>query len=302
LRYDLIVAGHIVIDYIHSGDRTHGPYLGGPCVYSGLAARALEASVSVVSKVGSDFGNRRMLRLRSRGFSTNRIRLVGSSTTSFLLSYKDGHRRLEVRSHCEPIHDSDLAGLPSSRALHVGPVLNEISPQQVSRLAEKGVILSLDPQGYFRRILSDGLVRTQSWHNRLLLKKVTVLKISEEELTIINGKRHLIRKLSRLGPEIILLTKGKQGTIVWSENEGIFHVPVYRTVVKDPTGAGDALVGAFLVTWARTGDLLWSASVGSAVASFVVSKFGPTNFGSRRRIEHRANQILQSVETIGQAE
>jgi sugar/nucleoside kinase (ribokinase family) len=86
--------------------------------------------------------------------------------------------------------------------------------------------------------------------------------------------------------------------IVWSRENGMFSVPAYETLVRDPTGAGDALAGSFLVTWVRTNDLLWSAAVGSAVASMVVAKKGLARFGKRRQIERRATEILDQITRI----
>jgi sugar/nucleoside kinase (ribokinase family) len=102
-------------------------------------------------------------------------------------------------------------------------------------------------------------------------------------------------KLRALGPEIILITKGKAGTTVWSKDHGVYAVPAYKTRVRDPTGAGDALVGAFLVTWSQTGDLAWAVATGSAVASFVVETVGPANFGTLKQVKERAKIIFDAI-------
>lgn len=292
LRYDLGVVGHVVLDYISRGERVQGPTLGGPCTYSSLAARALDASVVVLSKVGSDFGRKRLSWLRSRGVAVQRIGIVKSSTTCFRISYQGNRRTMQVTSKCEPISKWDISKLPSSSAVHIGPVLDEVPPSLAMRLAERDSIVSLDPQGYLRRLTSDGTVRVKTWRDIRLLKTLEVLKVSENELAAIVGRRSLLEKLRKLGPKIVFLTKGATGTTLWARDEGAFSVPAYETRVQDPTGAGDALVGAFLVSWVKTGDLLWSAAVGSAVASFVVEKFGPARFGTRRQIERRAQTIL----------
>lgn len=67
----------------------------------------------------------------------------------------------------------------------------------------------------------------------------------------------------------------------------------WRLQCGDGDRAGDALVGAFLVTWVRTDDLSWSAAVGSAMASFVVEKVGPSNFGTSKQVEKRAKSIFE---------
>jgi sugar/nucleoside kinase (ribokinase family) len=119
--------------------------------------------------------------------------------------------------------------------------------------------------------------------------------VSEDEASTLIGRTDSSVKLRALGPEIILITKGKAGTMVWSKDSGVYAVPAYKTRVRDPTGAGDALVGAFLVTWLRTGDLAWSAAIGSAVASFVVEKVGPSDFGTPRQVEKRAKTIFDGI-------
>jgi ribokinase len=135
------------------------------------------------------------------------------------------------------------------------------------------------------------------WLDRRLLKRLDVLKLSEQEASIVIGRDCASpRKLANLGPEVILITRAASGTVVWSKSLGMFNVPAFKTKVRDPTGAGDALVGALLVTWVKTGDLLWSAAVGSAVASFVVEKVGPANFGAPQEIRKRASVI--SDETV----
>jgi sugar/nucleoside kinase (ribokinase family) len=75
----------------------------------------------------------------------------------------------------------------------------------------------------------------------------------------------------------------------------MFRIPAFKTRVRDPTGAGDALVGAMLATWVRKDDLLWSVAVGSAVASFVVERVGPMSFGTVRQVQKRAGVILDGI-------
>jgi len=246
----------------------------------------------VGSKVGRDFGRERYSWLRAHGIHSDYILESKSPTTSFVIRYTDGDRSMRLRSRCDSLTPHEIINLPSSSTLHLGPILNEISPSLAASIARREAVLSLDPQGYLRRILCDGTVRMSRWRNSSLLKKIDVLKVSEDEATRIVGTRDSSEKLLKLGPRIILLTKGRMGTRLLSKDEGTLNLPAYRTKVRDPTGAGDALVGAFLVTWVRTEDLLWSAAVGSAVASFVVQSSWPRHFGTRRGIEERATEIL----------
>jgi sugar/nucleoside kinase (ribokinase family) len=295
MRFDLVVVGHIVLDFIKRGGKTEGPRIGGPCVYSSLAGRSLCARVALVSNVGQDFGKARISWLRDRGVSVTNIRVAGSNSAKFWITYTDGRRSMKVPSTCGPFEKGDLSRIPTSSAVHLGPVLQEIPTTLATELVARDSVVALDPQGYFRRLATDGTVRVRKWRNEKLLKRVDVLKISDSEVSAILDRSATWRELPKLGPNIVLLTRGAEGTIVWSRDHGAFKVPAFPARVRNPTGAGDALLGAFLVTWVRTSDLLWSASIGGAIASFLIESGRPARFGTRKQIEKRATAILDQT-------
>ena len=205
---------------------------------------------------------------------------------------------MRVTSICDPINEEDFSKPINASAFHIGPVLNEISPATAIRQMKGDRVVGLDPQGYLRQLDPKGRVHVRKWRNSKLLHRIVVLKVSSSELPAIMGTKATVRKLATLGPQIVLLTRGPRGTIVWSKESGTFSVPAYETKIRDPTGAGDALAGAFLVTWVRTGDLLWSAAVGAAMASFVAAKTSLADFGTCKQIERRAMKILEGTRRI----
>ena len=180
-------------------------------------------------------------------------------------------------------------------ATHIGLVSDDFPEGLAVRLAQRDSVLSLEAQGYTRKIDRSGMVSQKKWNNAPLLKSLDVMKASQPELRAMGVQQITTRNLAKLGPRIILVTKGAKGTTLWSREEGLFETPAYQTRIRDPTGAGDALVGGFLVTWVRTGELLWSCAVGSAIASFVVEDFGPSKFGTAKQIKSRAEKILDET-------
>ena len=295
-KYDLAVVGHIVLDHISHGNKQHVPQMGSPCVYSSLGARALNASVILGSKVGYDFGRERLSWLHGRGIDIDQVKQTDSQTTSFKIRYVDGHRTMWLLSKCSSLTDNDISDLPLSSAIHIGPIMREIPQSLAVSLTNRNAVTCLDPQGYLRRVLPDRRIRKSTWHNRRLLRKLDVLKVSADEAPAVIGSSNSSRKLMETGPQVIIITKAREGTIMWSKDSGKFTVPAYKTKVRDPTGAGDALAAAFLVTWVRTGDLQWSAAVASAVASFVVEKTaGPPKFGTYKQVEKRAAKVLEGI-------
>jgi len=297
LKYDLTVVGYIVLDYISKGRTTTGPLLGGPSIYASLAARALGASVLVISTVGYDFDKKKFEWLRKHGIPTTNIRASSLPTTSFKIRYQNGDRTMRVDPVCERLREDDLPQFTSA-SVHIGPVLREVPLPLALKLRGRTEIMSVDPQGYVRTRLQNGTIKNSQWRTVSMLRKTDVLKISESEVTGILGTKPSARKLLKLGPRVVLLTKGKGGVTLLSRDEGNFFLPAYKTDVIDPTGAGDALTGAFLFSWNKTGDLLWSAALGAAVASFVVEGFGPSNFGKRTDIRSRAQLVMEQSKRI----
>jgi len=287
-----------VFDHISRGGQAFETQLGSPCVYASLGARALGASVVVGSKVGRDLTRGHLRFLSKQRVDTSYVQRTDGPSTAFKISYEDVKRSMWTLSKCQPITRTDLSSLPQSSSLHLGPILNEIPQSLALWLVKRDTITCLDPQGYLRRTLRDGRVARRPWRNNRLLKSLDVLKLSEDEASVVLGSKLSARKLGLLGPEVVLITKGGSGTTLWSKTEGMFRVPAFKTRVRDPTGAGDALVGAMLVTLARTGDLLWSVAVGSAVASFVVERVGPASFGTSSQVKRRANVIADTAYKI----
>jgi sugar/nucleoside kinase (ribokinase family) len=267
-------------------------------VYASLGARALGASVVVGSKVGTDLRKKHLIWLKRQGVNTSYVHRTDGATTTFRINYEGEVRSMWTVCRCPPITRRDLENFPQSSSLHLGPILNEIPQPVASWLSERDAITSLDPQGYLRRTLRDGRVGRVKWRDRKLLNRLDVLKLSEDEAAVVLDKKPSSRKLMRLGPRVVLITRGGSGTMMWSEEQGLFRVPAFKTHVRDPTGAGDALVGAMLVTWARTGDVLWSVAVGSAVASFVVETISPKNFGTTKQIQERARVIFEGTHRV----
>ncbi|MEX2591348.1 MAG: carbohydrate kinase [Anditalea sp.] len=89
-----------------------------------------------------------------------------------------------------------------------------------------------------------------------LLSLTDILKINEEELTILSGFHHFpnemepaLDKLTELYDlNMICVTLGKDGALIYSEEELIKH-PGYRVIVQDTVGSGDAFLGAFIYSY-----------------------------------------------------
>jgi len=296
--FDLITAGHFTIDLIFSPKiASPQPILGGPPTYVSLAARTLDAKVSVISKVGGDFPNEYIAWLNANGVDLSGLKLAkDASSTSFILKYKNGERRLQLRSRAPRIFQEDIPKPLRARAIHVAPVANELSSDVVNQLQTLTDILSLDPQGFVRRFDEKGNVRLMRWEDPQILEKIDIYKSSFDEIRMVTGLTDLrlaMEKIQDHGVKVVIVTKGMKGSTLFFEGR-FCDVPACRPrIVQDPTGTGDAFIGAFLAEYIRGKDPAWCACVGSAAASFVIEGVGPAVFGEKKETYMRATGVYK---------
>ncbi len=297
---DIACVGHFSIDSILLPCRKE-PFvsLGGSVAYVSLAAKCLGAKVVVTSKVGSDFPGDYMRKLRKENVDLTGLCIVeNAQTTSFELCYSDdlSRRVLRLRSRAPPIFVEDIPASFKAKAIHIAPIAGEIAYKAFETLRQASNILSVDPQGLLRSFDKEGTVILHPAIDKRFLQLVDVFKSSETEIKALAGLSDLrtaIKTVHRQGAKIVIVTLGKKGAIV-SDQGRIHNVPAYKLEnAIDPTGAGDAFIGAFLAEYITGEDCLWSSCVGSAAASLEVEDIGPSFHRDQNEVYQRARVIYE---------
>ena len=298
--FDLVTVGHFAIDVISSPKiASPKPTLGGSPTYVSVAAKKLDAKVSVISKVGEDFSSRYIAWLNANGVDLSGLkRIKGASTTRFILKYANWRRQLQLKSRAPPILPEDIPNSLRTKVVHIAPVANEISRNLVDKMRTLTNVLSLDPQGFVREFDIDGNVHLKRWHDQQVLEQIDLYKSSLSEIRMITGLADLqmaMEKIRDYGAKIVILTMGMKGSKLLFEGK-LYDIPACKPkIVRDPTGAGDAFIGAFLAEYVEGKDPVWCACIGSASASFVVEGVGPDVFGEKEEICARASKIYEKV-------
>jgi len=298
--FDVISVGHFAIDSIFLPDRqTPFVVLGGSVAYVSFAARRLDATVSVVSKVGGDFPEAYLWWLRQEGIDLSGVvKVENVRTTRFELKYRSdlSSRSLQLKSRAPPITVDDLPKYLSAKAVHIGPIAGEIAYDVAEKLRNCAEVLSLDPQGLVRNFDQNGNVTHGSLTDERILELVNIYKSSSEEIKAVTGLSDLssaVKAVHNYGVELVIVTSGMEGAVL-SMEETLYNIPAYRSVkVVDPTGAGDVFIGGFLAEYVRGEDALRCACVGSAVASLVVEAVGPTFLGEKVEVYRRARLLYE---------
>lgn len=296
---DVISVGHFAIDSIFLPNRHVFVVLGGSVAYVSLVVRRLDATASVVSKVGGDFPAAYLWWLKEEGVDLSGVvRVESAQTTRFELEY-DGdlsNRILRLKSRAPPITGDDFPDSIKVKAVHVAPIDGEIAYETIEKLRNSAEILSLDPQGLLRNFDENGNATLAELTDKRILELVNVYKSSLNEIQAVTSSPNLesaVKVVHDYGVETVIVTLGVKGTVLSIEGS-MYNVPAFKSEkFVDPTGAGDVFIGGFLTEYIRGEDSLWCACVGSAAASLVVEAVGPTFLGDKAEIYKRARVLYE---------
>ena len=297
---DIAVVGHFSIDTINLPSRTT-PFvvLGGAAAYTSFAAKRLDATASVISKVGGNFPEAYLWWLRQEGIDLLGVtKLAGEPTTCFELTYsKDlSERTLKLKSKGPALSPEDVPKDFHAKAVHIAPIANEIPYELVEHLKTCTDVLSLDPQGLLRSFDEAGNVTENFSVDNRIFSLINIYKSSQHEIYALTGEPDLkpaIKAIHDVGVETVIVTLGAKGSVLSVEGAQYSIEACPSQVLVDPTGAGDVFIGSFLAEYLRQKESLWCASVGSTAASCVVEGLGPTYFGKKEEIYRRANSLYE---------
>ncbi len=125
---------------------------------------------------------------------------------------------------------------------------------------------------------------------------VGVVAVNERELAALTRGKGALALLSR-GPRAVIVKRGREGAALVTK-AGSLVAPAYPVEAIDPTGAGDALAGAFTARLAALGRadepaLRDALAHGMSAASFAIGSFSVSALvaATREDIETRAGWI-----------
>ena len=297
---DIAVIGHLSIDTILLPTRKL-PFvvLGGAATYTSFAAKRLEATASVISRVGGNFPEAYLWWLRQEGVDLSGVtKKADEPSTCFELKYNEdlSDRVLKLKSKGAPITLADVPKDLQAKAIHIAPIANEVSFEVVEHLKKCADVLSIDPQGLLRSFDEAGNVTENASLDTTIFSLINIYKSSQNEIYRLTGESELkpaIKAIHDVGVETVIVTLGAKGSVLSVEGAQYNIAACPSQVLVDPTGAGDVFIGGFLTEYLRQKDSTWCACVGSAAASVVVEGLGPTYFGKKEEIYQRAKTLYE---------
>lgn len=222
---------------------------------------------------------------------------IDSTETTFfenIYGQDSSDRKQRVRSTGDPFSIEKLypmleplRELPERPYIILGSLLAEDFPLEVVKYCRQIGHVVMDAQGYFRHVSFEsdtegnriGRVDECDWTDKKeFLANIDVLKLNENEAYLITQEKDLHQaaiELHRGGVREVLLTLGRQGSIVAANGE-IYDIPaVPERQTIDATGCGDTYVMAYIYRRSM-GDCPRDAALfASAAATMKLEGNGP---------------------------
>jgi len=292
---DIVVVGHLSRDLLIT-PTLRREALGGGTAYAMLAP-ALGNDSGIVTKVGADFEADYEIILRESGLNLNGFTKSGQFTTRFINEYDQyGTRTQRIEHLAPPILANNLSSHLETRCIHFCPLTRIELEKKCFELASKSdVLVSLDIQGFTRGVKGD-LVISRGWNDASeVLQYVDIVKADTSELLTITGVSSVNDArdfLFELGVNILVLTRDRQGSTIFSKSELIEIPIVLANHIIDATGSGDTYIIGFLCEYLESKDLFRSGLFGATCASYNLENIGPYNLPNRDDIEKRLKPHL----------
>ena len=236
--------GHLSRDVVGGA----APRPGGPVYYSARALAHLGADAHAAASCAA--ADRGLLLPRLEAFGLPVTWYESDTTTAYGFHYEGDRRIMRQESVGEPwTPERALEAVGDAGWIHVGALVRTDFPEgTLTALAEGGRRLLVDGQGLVR-LPTLGPLRTDGEIGGVL-RRVTILKLNDEEAETLVGSAEPER-LRVLGVPEVILTLGSKGSFVVTEH-AVEHVRAKEIGSPiDPTGAGDTLAAGYLT--ARSG-------------------------------------------------
>ena len=296
----VLAIGTVAFDEIETPFKSAEQVLGGSATYITLAARYFCNPVRLVAVVGGDFPRAYLDTLDDNGVDLDGL-VVDPEGKTFAWGgryHYDLNQRDTLFTHLNVLESFDPVvpeAYRGSRIVCLGNLDPSIQRRVLDQMDGPDLVVC-DTMNFWIEHTPASLRET--------LKRIDCLIINDSEARELAEEPNLIlaaRRIREMGPRILVIKKGEHGAMLFLDDV-VFVAPAYPLEdIQDPTGAGDAFMGGFAGYLAREGridaDALKCAVIyGSAMASFVVERFGPERLLALN--EETINDRLQAFQDL----
>jgi len=291
----ILTIGSIALDTIYTKNQHRENILGGSASYFSIAASYFK-KVNVLGVVGNDFPQKYWDLYKRFNFNTDNVEVKQGNTFKWGGKYSDDYNSREtlftelgVFENYTPIVDKSVQ---NSKFIFLGNIHPDMQMNVIEKSSSEQIII-LDTMNLWIDISLESL--------RDVISKTNIFLLNDEEAFLLTNKNTIedaAELLMKMGPEIVIIKKGSQGSYLYDKQNDIkINIPAFQIDdVIDTTGAGDSFAGGFVGNLEKT-NIVDAVVAGSAIASFTVSEFGVNGLINinHKELEHRINHIKMLI-------
>jgi ribokinase len=196
----------------------------------------------------------------------------------------DGERSLLVLPNANDMYITapcDLEYLRKFKVVHLTSFVGERSMRAQIRIAkdlEPRVMVSLDPGEIYA---GKGLKAIKP-----LIERADIIFPSDHEIKMLTGTDPIkgAKKLLKMGPDIVVCTRGAEGAIIMTK-ETMIEIPAVKTEVVDKTGAGDVFAAAMLAGMLKGWELEMCGNFAALASARSISDYGRNGYPDQEFME-----------------
>ena len=267
-RSRIVIIGHLGLETVQTPfAQRRGP--GGSAYYTALGAALSGGDVSLVSTVGSDFS---LDTLREVGVDVSHVSVARGASSRFEIKYLPtfADRLIELDLGVGSVlYVPESLDYSDVKFVHVATNLPQTQVELIERL----------------RVVAPAATITADCFDQFVVSypKATCRVVQSADLVFANLVEYemIVRMCGDIGTPMVI-KKGERGA---DYRFGAESVTVTAPAVQlvDPTGAGDAFAGAYLVHLARGADQASALTAACRIGAAAVRSFGADSLLSLRR-------------------
>jgi sugar/nucleoside kinase (ribokinase family) len=277
-----------------------GRILSGCSTNAALTLAKLDEKVRLIGSAGDDY-KEKLIKDLSR-FSIEHEITPSNETAGFSLVYYDdfGNRTLSLLGRADDIGRIDPPLYSDSKAILIGPILGEISSENITDIRKRFTgLFFCDPQGLLRGADEN----RQIYHEKVdgiedVIGQFDIVKPNELEGEILTGINcredpyEAARLIKSWGPRIVIITLAELGSLVY-DGHTFIDIPPYAVDLVDATGSGDVYMAGFTFEYLKTGgDLRQAGCFASATSSIMIEHVGPDFPLNEQMVRARQETLL----------
>lgn len=254
--------------------------IGGGGTNCAVAFSRLGLRTGWIGKIGNDTNGKEILKLikKEKIKFLGKINKKGKSGYSVILDSKQNNRTiLTFKGVNDSISLKDVKPKKiKTKWLYYTSLLGESfkTQEKLARLlVNKGTNLVFNPSSY--------LIKRRDLSELLKLSKVIILNKQEAEMMLRKNKvksKDLLKGLSSLGPEIVVITDKNNLTKAYDSREGKkYSIKPHNIKVVERTGAGDAFGSGFVAGLVTGKSIDQCLELGLKESESVIRYFGSKN-------------------------